>query len=106
MALLSHPLKASQQQPGPRRSSLDPPPGAPPPLRLSPGRAAAGALLTLIGLTGLVAQIIVFNCGSQACERAMMTMGLALGAMLAALCQLAIILGLWLLATSRRRRDS
>ncbi|CAN7266228.1 hypothetical protein LJR164_001207 [Phenylobacterium sp. LjRoot164] len=103
MALLSHPLKTPQRWLGPRRSSLDPPPGAPPPLRLSPGRAAAGALLTLIGAAGLIAQIVVFNCGSQACDRVMMTLGLAMGAALAALCQLAVIIGLWLLASSRRR---
>ena len=100
MALLSHPLKASQRRLGPRRSAPD---RSPPPLRLSPGRAAAGALLAVIGLAGLVAQIAVFNCGSQACDRAMMTIGLAMGAALAALCQLAIIIGLWLLASSRRR---
>ena len=103
MALLSHPLKASQRLLGPRRSSPVPPPGAPPPLRLSPGRAAAGALLALIGLAGLIGQIVVFNCGSQACDRAMMTVGLAVGAALAALCQIAIIFGLWLLWTARRR---
>ncbi|WP_293402880.1 hypothetical protein [Phenylobacterium sp.] len=103
MALLSHPLKTPQRLLGPRRSSLDPPPGAPPPLRLSPGRAAAGALLTIIGVATLAGQIFVFNCGSQACDRAMMTIGLALGAALAALSQLAIILGLWLLWTARRR---
>lgn len=103
MALLSHPLKASQRRIGPRRSSLDPSPGAPPPLRLSPGRAAAGALLAIIGLAGLIAQIIVFNCGSQACDRAMMTVGLAMGSALAALAQIAIILGVWLLWTARRR---
>ena len=103
MALLSDPLKTPQRQLGPRRSSLDPPPGAPPPLRLSPGRAAAGALLTLIGAAGLIAQIIVFNCDTQACDRVMMTLGLAMSAALAALCQLAIITGLWLLVSSRRR---
>ncbi|MCX7585484.1 hypothetical protein [Phenylobacterium sp. 58.2.17] len=60
-------------------------------------------MLALIGLAGLIGQIVVFNCGSQACDRAMMTVGLAMGAALAALCQIAIILGLWLLWTARRR---
>lgn len=104
MALLSHPLKTPQRLVGPRRSSPDPPPGAAsPPLRLSPGRAAAGALLAIIGLAALAAQMFILNCGSQACDRAMMTIGLALGAALAALAQFAIILGLWMLWTARRR---
>lgn len=104
MALLSHPLKTPQRLLGPRRPSPDRPPGAAsPPFRLSPGRAAAGVLLTVIGLATLAGQIFVFNCGSQACDRAMITIGLALGAALAALSQFAIILGLWLLWTARRR---
>jgi hypothetical protein len=102
MALLSHP--APRRLFGPRRSTPDPPPGpASAPPRFSPGRAAAGAGLALAGLAGLVAQVYIFNCGTQACDRLMMNIGLALSAALAAIAQLAIIVGLWLLWTAWRR---
>ena len=101
MALLSDPLKTPQRQLGPRRSSLDPPPGAPPPLRLSPGRAAAGAALAAIGAISLTAQIGLLNCSAAACEAAIIDIGLALGAMISAVSQLALLAGLWLIWSSR-----
>ena len=76
---------------------------APAPHRFSPGRAAAGAALALFGAIAITAQVALLNCGSAACNTAIIKIGLALGAIVSAASQLALVIGLWLLWTSRSR---
>ena len=69
----------------------------------SPGRAGAGAALAAIGLIGLAAQVALLNCNASACETAIVDIGLALGVAISAIAQAALLTGLWLIWTSRRR---
>lgn len=78
-------------------------PAAPPSYRFSPGRAAAGAALALAGALAIAAQVALLNCGTAACNTAIIEIGLALGAVISAASQLALVAGLWLLWTARSR---
>jgi hypothetical protein len=86
-----------------RATSGAPHPAASPPPRLSPGRAAAGAALALTGAAAIAAQVALLNCGTATCNTAIIDIGLALGAVISAASQLALVAGLWLLWTARSR---
>ncbi|WP_374578716.1 hypothetical protein [Phenylobacterium sp.] len=102
MALPKPPSPMRRRLLGSRRAPSSSPHGAaPPPHRFSPGRAAAGAALAAIGAISLTAQIALLNCSAAACEAAIIDIGLALGAMISAVSQLALLAGLWLLWSSR-----
>jgi len=69
-------------------------------------RAFAGALLTLAGLSALCALVFITNCLSDACEKAMFSLGLAGMALVSCLAQIGVFFGAWLLWTSWRRRSA
>lgn len=68
------------------------------------GRAAAGVLLTVVGVGALSGQVAVSNCVSAACQRALFGLGLAGMSLVTALAQLAVLGGLALLWSATRRR--
>jgi len=51
----------------------------------------------------IAAQVALLNCGTAACNTAIIDIGLALGAVISAASQLALVAGLWLLWTARSR---
>ena len=65
-------------------------------------RLAGGVALTVLGAAILAALIYVFNCSGAACERAMIDLGLAGSALVAALGQIALIIGLRMIWVARR----
>lgn len=62
-----------------------------------PWRLAAGFALAVVGAAVLGALVYVFNCSGEACERVMIGLGLGLSALIAAVGQLALIVGLRLI---------
>ena len=54
----------------------------------------------------LVALVVVNNCLSDACQKAIIAIGLAGGAALSAIAQVAAVVGAWLLWTSVRREKN
>lgn len=57
-------------------------------------RLAGGVALSLVGAAILAALVYVFNCSGATCERAMIDLGLAGSALVAAIGQIALIVGL------------
>jgi hypothetical protein len=66
------------------------------------GRAAAGAVLAVIGSAGLTGLVWMTNDTGPVAERLMFRLGLGVTGLLAALAQAMVLYGVWLLWTSGR----
>jgi len=66
-------------------------------------RRVGGLLLLAVGALALFGLWYVSNCRSEACERAMIAVGLAGSVMISAVAQLLVALGAWQLWLARPR---
>jgi hypothetical protein len=69
-------------------------------------RAVVGVALALVGSLILCGLIAVTNCTSDVCQKTMFDLGLALTSLISGGAQVMILVGLWLLWTTRRRPPS
>ena len=67
------------------------------------GRTALGLILTILGIGGLAALFVILDLDVPGLEAAPFRLGLALTALLSGAAQVSLLIGLWLLWTSRRR---
>lgn len=70
--------------------------------QLNRGRALAGITMVIAGVGVLVMLVIVNNCLSAVCQRALFSIGLAGAAALSAIAQVMAGVGAWLFWTALR----
>lgn len=66
-------------------------------------RIALGAVLTLLGAVGLAALFIILDVDLPGLEAAPYRLGLAFTVLLSGAAQVSLLIGIWLLWTTRRR---
>ena len=66
-------------------------------------RATLGAAMIVAGVLTLAWLVYIGNSTSPAAERALIAVGLAGGALISAAAQAAILIGAWMIWTTRRR---
>lgn len=67
-------------------------------------RTALGAVMIVAGAATLGWLVYIGNSTSPAAERALIAVGLAGGALISAVAQAVLLIGAWLIWTTRRRR--